>query len=308
MAIAFKVLLRSASGSSGSKTFNLQQLPHPHNLFLVILGLWSPIGIFIASSASAPGRFNILQEQIGKCQTGYNINVRSTRTNNRQRSGIPRDVSTIRYTSRYSFGWYVLVNLIPLFNDHLSSSAAIVSEALTHVPSSHFLASLGRRVHDSALRVLFGALQISDDNRVLGRNGSSHSQVILPILANPERYGRAVRTLEFQQPVPEELAKPLDSSCITKILGGCVNIEEVVWNSFLPPPNNLCEVRNEFVLDGHSIELFNCLCRHYLFTLLALAISVALKALILGYPRPTLDVIVNPSGTHHRYRFFLASL
>lgn len=126
-------------------------------------------------------------------------------------------------------------------------------EALTHTPSSHvhLLASLGRHVHASALRVLYGTLVISDDMRIFEPSASFHRRLIAPMFANPERYARAVKSLVVQPPLPDAFGPvpPLDSHRLTLILSDCVNLEEVVWKSSLAPPDNLCEVRSCLLLN-----------------------------------------------------------
>lgn len=122
----------------------------------------------------------------------------------------------------------------------------LVSEALYHAPTSRvsFLASLGTRIHDSAVRVLFGTLVIPDDARVFETTGNSHWPLLTQILGNPERYGRAVKSLVVQQSVFDTLDQtlPLDSHHITSILGACNNLEEIIWNSSFVPPDGICEV------------------------------------------------------------------
>ena len=121
-----------------------------------------------------------------------------------------------------------------------------MSEALQQAPASRvtFLASLGTRVHTSAVRALFGHLVIPDDARVFDPSGSSHWPFVTQILDNPDRYGRVVKSLMVQQPVHDSMgqASPLDSQYFTSILGACSNLEEIVWNSSFVPPDGICEV------------------------------------------------------------------
>jgi hypothetical protein len=121
-----------------------------------------------------------------------------------------------------------------------------VSEALQQAPTSRvsFLASFGTRLHASTVRVLFGTLAIPDDNRVLDSTGSSRWPLVAQIVGNPERYGRAVKSLVVQQSALDASGQilPLESQHFNSILEACVNLEEIVWNSSFVPPDGICEV------------------------------------------------------------------
>jgi len=121
-----------------------------------------------------------------------------------------------------------------------------VSEALQQAPTSRvpFLASFGTRLHASAVRVLFGTLAIQDDNRVFDSTGSSHWPLVAQIMGNPERYGRAVKSLVVRQPALDASCQilPLESQHFNSILGACGNLEEIIWNSSFVPPDGICEV------------------------------------------------------------------
>jgi len=132
-----------------------------------------------------------------------------------------------------------------------------VAEALRQAPTSRvsFLASFGTRVHASAVRVLFGTLAIPDDDKVFDSTGSSHWPLVAQIVGNPERYGRAVKSLVVQQSVIDALGYllPLDSQHLNLILGACVNLEEIIWNSSFVPPDGICEVSPSYVSKSKTI-------------------------------------------------------
>jgi hypothetical protein len=128
----------------------------------------------------------------------------------------------------------------------IDTVVGLVSEALHHAPTARvsFLASLGSRVHASAVRVLFGTLFIPDDAKVFESTGGSHWPLVAQILGNPERYGRAVRSLVVHKSAFDAVDQvlPLDYHRFNAILGACGNLEEIIWNSSFVPPDGICEV------------------------------------------------------------------
>jgi hypothetical protein len=154
------------------------------------------------------------------------------------------------------------------FIANLISFAELVSNVLKLTPSLRvtFLASLGSRMHASAVRVLFNSLSIQDDARPFGTAAHSPDSILLPLLSNPKRYAPAVKSIIIQEPVigldiqqaydlfpPDSsgesqdensslVFRPLDSQNLSWILDTCSNLEEFVWESSVPPPDGLCEV------------------------------------------------------------------
>lgn len=121
-----------------------------------------------------------------------------------------------------------------------------------------FLSSLGSRIHESAVRVLFITVTVADDARLSDSLGPPKS-ILTTLLSNPTHYGKAVKTLAIQSldvdsesfshfnvdknaGESSDVFRPLDASVIASLLEACPNLEEFVWQSSTPPPDGLCEV------------------------------------------------------------------
>ena len=119
-----------------------------------------------------------------------------------------------------------------------------------------FLASLGCRIRDSAIRVLFHTLIVSDDTTSL----SAPKSTAKPLLSNPARYAHAVKVIAIRDPESQLRApkrqsssnldilkslndiEPISAEKLSLLLKLCNNLEELVWESSFPPPEGLCEV------------------------------------------------------------------
>ena len=140
-----------------------------------------------------------------------------------------------------------------------------MTQALKLSPSLKitFLASLGYRIHTSAVRVLFSTLVVPDDGRIFEKGGSLSKAIVTSLLSNPERYAYAVtslvvRDLDLTTTFGRQTAsrffsdehmldsaksiRPIDAKDLSSILEACINLEEFAWDSSLPPPDGLCEV------------------------------------------------------------------
>ena len=145
----------------------------------------------------------------------------------------------------------------------------VVSQCLRDLPTLRipFLAQLGRRIHSSTVRVLFRDIVIPDDERyfdaavaaLLAR--PTPSAAVLALTANPQRYGKAVKRIQVQDPLAfasledtfpyrrlpsdsELNLEPLHAASLDSILEACgPSLEEFTWTSTSLPPDGLCEVR-----------------------------------------------------------------
>ncbi|KAF8170186.1 hypothetical protein K438DRAFT_1854178 [Mycena galopus ATCC 62051] len=126
--------------------------------------------------------------------------------------------------------------------DEIVDIALLLSPALR----SPFLSSLGSCLHASTVRVLFHTVSLQDSARALALESSASAAY--PVLCNPARYASTVKTLVITNPLlPEDgnallNEMPIDADLIIRLLGICVNIEALVWESAFPPPDGLCEV------------------------------------------------------------------
>jgi hypothetical protein len=137
-----------------------------------------------------------------------------------------------------------------------TSELALRAFALSPALRITFLASLGPRIRDSAIRVLFHTLIISDDAAALSAPESN----VGPLLSNPTRYAHAVKVIAIRDPEshlrarrkqwssnPDNInsqnnIKPIGTDQLFSFLKLCSSLEEIVWESSLPPPEGLCEV------------------------------------------------------------------
>ncbi|KAF8891680.1 hypothetical protein BD779DRAFT_1512431 [Infundibulicybe gibba] len=110
-------------------------------------------------------------------------------------------------------------------------------------------------MHASALRVLFKVILVPDDDSALEDNAPPC--IIGPLLYNPSHYSHAVKTLIVCEPQNETLIatsrakhQPVEASLLAQLLQGCLNLEELIWNSPYTPPDGICEL-----LMTHSTRL-----------------------------------------------------
>ena len=169
------------------------------------------------------------------------------------------------------------------------SDAELVADVLKDAPSlrATFLASLGCRIHASAVRVLFSTLVLQDDARLFGLGGYPARSAVAPLLSNSKKYAHAVKSVvvrdpDFLQvgvcatqtngglsPISREGAlpanapgacQPLDANDISRILELCSNLEGLAWESSFPPPDGLCEVSLSCFISSRLPQCFHGRC------------------------------------------------
>ncbi|KAG7446404.1 uncharacterized protein BT62DRAFT_1005681 [Guyanagaster necrorhizus] len=143
--------------------------------------------------------------------------------------------------------------------DILSESCleTIILRILELVPSARiaFLSSLGKRIHESAARVLFHTLIVQDDEQTLLPSVNTSSAAVI---ANPRRYAKHVKKLIVRDsdalmrtanivtlPKDESSSStctPLSTTCLETLLKLYSNLEALCWEGCLQPPDGLCEI------------------------------------------------------------------
>ncbi|KAH7108195.1 hypothetical protein BKA62DRAFT_681390 [Auriculariales sp. MPI-PUGE-AT-0066] len=135
-----------------------------------------------------------------------------------------------------------------------------------------FLAGMGLRMSQSAMRVLFTELVIEDDMRAF-TTWSSDPPALGPlaaVLQHPARYGSLVQRLVVRSPtrfvdfepataqllqfddLEDEgdsihgVIRPLHEECIRGLLRCCPDLQQLLWVSATPPPDSLCETLSIF--------------------------------------------------------------
>ncbi|KAF7315313.1 hypothetical protein MIND_00045900 [Mycena indigotica] len=125
------------------------------------------------------------------------------------------------------------------------SFTEIISRTIELDPSLSltFLSSLGSQLHQSASRVLFYTVSLPDNANVL--SGTPPRTNLHALLSNPSRYASSVRKLSITTPTfPNDglwSFKPIDTEVLVSLLKMCHAIEELAWESVLPPPDGICE-------------------------------------------------------------------
>ncbi len=148
------------------------------------------------------------------------------------------------------------ISLLRVFTILTSLCPAIIPRILELVPSARiaFLSSLGKRIHESAARVLFHTLIVQDDELALLPSAGINSAAVV---ANPGRYAmhvkklivrdsdilmRATDTVTLPEDESFKTCTPLSSTCLETLLKSYSNLEALCWEGYLRPPDGLCEV------------------------------------------------------------------
>lgn len=113
------------------------------------------------------------------------------------------------------------------------------------------------------MRVLFSTLTVPDDADIFGTAAFCAASIITPLLSNPRRYAQTVKSLVIcdsdfslwqangtlsveknHRVDPPEIFRPIEAYKLSLLLEVCLNLEEFVWESSIPPPDGICEVRD----------------------------------------------------------------
>lgn len=157
--------------------------------------------------------------------------------------------------------------------------AALVSCILRTCPTLAvaLLSAFGKRVHASAVRVLFTSIILPDDARYFFAFNAPHlvpGHPLSAILMNPDRYARTVKQISVTDaglPPPSEAlesegslglimideddsdtqvsskhsriaVQPMPAMNLHQLLALCTSLEGFIWRSSNPPPDGVCEV------------------------------------------------------------------
>ncbi|KAJ7072464.1 hypothetical protein C8F01DRAFT_1104072 [Mycena amicta] len=120
----------------------------------------------------------------------------------------------------------------------------IVSRAMDLEPSLRlvFLASLGSQMHSAATRILFHSVSLADSH--ISSESERTRTVLHPLLTNPVRYAPNVRRVCITDAAIDDgsaCVPPIEAETLNFLFEMCPNVEELVWQSTLPPPDGVCE-------------------------------------------------------------------
>ncbi|KAI3615277.1 hypothetical protein WG66_003611 [Moniliophthora roreri] len=127
--------------------------------------------------------------------------------------------------------------------DKLLSASIDIQPSLRKI----FLSALGTRIHASAVRVLFSSVIIRDDSRLFDSLEYSQRSIVFPLLnSSSDHYALSVRKLTICNAdlsgEQEDDVKPCSAVQVELLLNACSNLEELVWESAICPPDGLGEI------------------------------------------------------------------